>query len=47
MHTTIAGDNTMTVYAAPGAAGAKITYKPRYDNFIGGKFVPPRQGPVL
>eukprot|EP01037_Dinobryon_pediforme_P000090 gene90-90_t len=44
MHTTIAGDNTMTVYAAPGAAGAKITYKPRYDNFIGGKFVPPVKG---
>ena len=34
----------MTVYAAPGAAGAKITYKPRYDNFIGGKFVPPVKG---
>ena len=27
----------MTVYAAPGAAGAKIAYKPRYDNFIGGQ----------
>jgi aldehyde dehydrogenase len=36
--------NSMTVYAAPGAAGAKITYKPRYDNFIGGKFVPPVKG---
>jgi aldehyde dehydrogenase len=34
----------MTVYAAPGAAGAKITYKPRYDNFIGGKFVAPADG---
>ncbi|HNS04075.1 MAG TPA: aldehyde dehydrogenase, partial [Anaerolineae bacterium] len=34
----------MTVYAAPGAAGAKIAYKPRYDNFIGGKFVPPVKG---
>jgi len=34
----------MTVYAAPGAAGAKIAYKPRYDNFIGGKFVPPVEG---
>ena len=30
----------MTVYAAPGAAGAKIAYKPQYNNFIGGKFVP-------
>jgi len=34
----------MTVYAAPGATGAKIAYKPRYDNFIGGKFVPPVEG---
>mgnify|MGYP000889110404 CR=1 FL=1 len=34
----------MTVYAAPGAAGAKIVYKPRYDNFIGGKFVAPVKG---
>ncbi|MDR7335123.1 aldehyde dehydrogenase family protein [Roseateles asaccharophilus] len=34
----------MTVYAAPGQAGAKIAYKPRYDNFIGGKFQPPVEG---
>jgi aldehyde dehydrogenase len=34
----------MTVYAAPGTAGAKIAYKPRYDNFIGGAFVPPVEG---
>ncbi|MGQ3054913.1 MAG: acetaldehyde dehydrogenase ExaC [Roseateles sp.] len=34
----------MTVYAAPGAAGAKIAYKPRYDNFIGGRFQPPVEG---
>ena len=34
----------MTVYAAPGQAGATIAYKPRYDNFIGGKFVPPVEG---
>jgi len=34
----------MTVYAAPGAAGAKITYKSQYDNFIGGKFTPPVKG---
>ena len=32
------------IYAAPGAEGAKITYKPQYDNFIGGKFVPPVKG---
>ena len=34
----------MTVYAAPGTAGAKIAYKPQYNNFIGGKFVPPVKG---
>ena len=34
----------MTIYAAPGQAGAKVQYKPRYDNFIGGKFVPPAKG---
>ena len=34
----------MTVYAAPGATGAKLAYKTRYDNFIGGKFVAPVDG---
>jgi len=34
----------MTVYAAPGTAGAKVAFKARYDNFIGGKFVPPVEG---
>jgi aldehyde dehydrogenase len=34
----------MPVYAAPGAAGAPLTYKARYDNFIGGKFVAPLGG---
>ena len=34
----------MSTYAQPGAAGAKIAYKPHYDNFIGGKFVPPVKG---
>ncbi|MEY4752085.1 MAG: hypothetical protein RIQ60_4299, partial [Pseudomonadota bacterium] len=34
----------MTVYAAPGTPGAKITYKTRYDNFIGGQFVAPVDG---
>jgi aldehyde dehydrogenase len=32
------------LYAAPGTAGAKISYKPRYDNFIGGKWVAPVKG---
>jgi aldehyde dehydrogenase len=32
------------IYAAPGVAGAKITYKAKYDNFIGGKWVAPIKG---
>ncbi len=29
------------IYAAPGTAGAKVIFKAKYDNFIGGKFVAP------
>ncbi|HEX5390973.1 MAG TPA: aldehyde dehydrogenase family protein [Burkholderiaceae bacterium] len=32
------------IYAAPGADGAKISYKPQYDNFIGGRWVAPTSG---
>jgi aldehyde dehydrogenase len=32
------------LYAYPGTAGAPVQYKPRYDNFIGGKFVAPVSG---
>jgi hypothetical protein len=35
------------IYAAPGAAGAKVQYKTRYDNFIGGKFVAPSKASTL
>ncbi len=34
----------MTLYAAPGTPGAKLAFKARYDNFIGGKFVAPVEG---
>ena len=34
----------MTVYAPPGAEGSVVTYKSRYDNFIGGEWVPPVKG---
>ncbi|MGH3555532.1 MAG: hypothetical protein ACRDT5_23665, partial [Mycobacterium sp.] len=34
----------MTVYARPGSAGALMSYESRYDNFIGGEWVPPAQG---
>ena len=32
------------LYALPNTAGAKVAYKAQYDNFIGGKFVPPVKG---
>ncbi|PRC45869.1 aldehyde dehydrogenase, partial [Mycobacterium sp. ITM-2017-0098] len=34
----------MTVYARPGADGSLMSFKPRYDNFIGGQWVPPTAG---
>jgi aldehyde dehydrogenase len=32
------------IYAPPGAAGAKVKFKAKYDNFIGGKWTPPVKG---
>ena len=32
------------LYANPNTPGAKVQYKPRYDNFIGGKWVAPVAG---
>ncbi|GBG14944.1 aldehyde dehydrogenase [Novimethylophilus kurashikiensis] len=32
------------IYANPGQPGAKVTFQSRYDNFIGGKWVPPVAG---
>lgn len=32
------------IYAKPDAAGAPVQFKKRYDNFIGGKWTPPRDG---
>ena len=34
----------MTVYVQPGLEGAKVTFKTRYENWIGGKWVPPVKG---
>jgi len=34
----------MTVYAAPGTADAKVTFKPRYEHWIGGEWVKPVKG---
>ena len=32
------------IYAFPGQPGAKLQFKAKYDNFIGGKWVPPVKG---
>lgn len=37
----------MTVYANPGSEGAIFTYKDQYENFIGGKWVPPVSGAYM
>ena len=34
----------MTVYAAPGTPDAKVTFKPRYEHWIGGEWVKPIKG---
>lgn len=34
----------MTVYARPGAQGSLMTFASRYENFIGGQWVPPEHG---
>jgi aldehyde dehydrogenase len=35
---------SMTRYAAPGTEGSVVSFKPRYEHFIGGEYVPPVQG---
>jgi aldehyde dehydrogenase len=34
----------MTVYAPPNTEGSVVSFKPQYENFIGGKWVPPVEG---
>jgi aldehyde dehydrogenase len=34
----------MTQYAAPGQPGSVVSFRDRYDHFIGGEFVPPAKG---
>ena len=34
----------MPVFAVPGQSGSKVTFESRYDNWIGGEFVPPVKG---
>ena len=34
-------------YVAPGQAGSLVDVKPRYENFIGGRWVPPVKGQYM
>ncbi len=34
----------MTVYARPGSSGSAMSFQSRYENFIGGQWVPPAGG---
>ena len=34
----------MAVYSAPGTEGSLVTFKSRYENYIGGEWVPPKNG---
>ena len=34
----------MTIYAQPGTDGSVVSYKDRYENWIGGEWVPPVKG---
>jgi aldehyde dehydrogenase len=34
----------MTVYAPPNTEGAVVSFQPQYENYIGGKWVPPTEG---
>src|SRR5687768_5031147 len=39
-----AKEPAMTVYAQPGTEGSKVTFKDRYENWIGGEWVAPVKG---
>jgi aldehyde dehydrogenase len=39
-----AGENTMTVYARPGAEGSVMSFESRYGNYIGGEWITPTAG---
>ena len=39
--------DNVTVFIAPGVEGSLVSLKPRYENFIGGEWVPPVKGEYL
>jgi aldehyde dehydrogenase len=41
---TVYAETDTTVYAQPGTEGAKVSFRPRYEHYIGGEWVPPVKG---
>jgi len=41
---TVYADPETAVYANPGTEGAKVSFRPRYEHYIGGEWVPPVRG---
>ncbi|QCU79087.1 aldehyde dehydrogenase family protein [Citricoccus sp. SGAir0253] len=41
---TVYADPETAVYATPGTEGAKVSFRPRYEHYIGGEWVPPVRG---
>ena len=41
------GEEMSKIYEAPGTPGSVVTVKPRYENFIGGEWVPPVKGQYM
>ena len=41
---SVEAQSLTTVYAQPGTEGSKVSFKPRYEHWIGGQWVPPVQG---
>lgn len=37
-------EHTVAIYTKPGEVGSKVTFRSRYDNYMGGEWVPPVRG---
>src|SRR5665213_3106324 len=40
-------EDNVKVFVAPGLEGSVVSLKPRYENFIGGEWVPPVKGEYM
>ena len=46
-HVKAAKADNVKIFVAPGQVGSLVSLKPRYENFIGGKWVPPVKGEYM